>query len=52
MKKWREYTKSERAMIVTIGILILLVLLTSQRVKEGMQKGFNHFFSTPSASIE
>lgn len=52
MKKWKEYSKPERAMLITIGILLLLILLTSNRVKDGMQRGFDHFFSTPAASIE
>ncbi len=52
MKKWKEYTKPERAMLITIGILLLLILLTSHRVKDGIQRGFDHFFSTPAASVE
>lgn len=51
MKKWKEYSKSERAMLIAIGILVLLILLTSDRVKEGARQGFRHFFSTSSVSI-
>jgi len=50
MKKWKEYSKPERAMLVTIGVLLLLILLTSNRVKDGVQKGFSHFFSAPAES--
>lgn len=46
MKAWKDYSKSERSMIVAIGVLLLLLLLTSERVKEGIHRGFGHFFST------
>lgn len=45
MKVWKDYSKSERSMIVAIGVLLLLILLTSGRVKEGIHRGFGHFFS-------
>lgn len=51
MKKWKEYTQSERAMLIAIGILILLILLTSGRVKDGVQRGFHHFFPTPTEKV-
>lgn len=52
MKKWKEYSKPERAMMITIGVLLLLILLTSNRIKDGVQRGFNHFFSAPAENIE
>ena len=52
MKKWKEYSRPERAMLITIGILLLLILLTSNRVKDGVQRGFNHFFSIPAENFE
>ena len=52
MKKWKEYSKPDRAMLITIGILLLLILLTSNRVKEGVQQGFDHFFSAPAERVE
>lgn len=47
MKKWKEYSRPERAMMITIGVLLLLILLTSSRVKDGVQQGFSRFFSAP-----
>lgn len=47
MKKWKDYSKSEKGMIITIGILILLIVMSSGRVQQGIRKGFNHFFSAP-----
>ncbi|MDE5639281.1 MAG: hypothetical protein K2I47_05745 [Odoribacter sp.] len=52
MKKWKEYSRPERAMLITIGALLLLILLTSNRVKEGVQRGFGYFFSAPAESAE
>ena len=45
MKKWREYSASEKRMLVVLGILILLILLTFGRVSQGVQKGMSRFFS-------
>ena len=44
MKKWREYSASEKRMLVVLGILILLILLTFGRVSQGVQKGMSRFF--------
>ncbi|WP_251621027.1 hypothetical protein [Odoribacter lunatus] len=52
MKKWKDYTKQERAMLIAIGILLILILLTSGRVKNGIQKGFQRFFTPPVESID
>lgn len=45
MKKWQDYSKPEKAMLITIGILIVLILLSSTRVSQGIRDGFGHFFS-------
>lgn len=34
-------------MLITIGVLLLLILLTSNRVNDGVRQGFSHFFSIP-----
>ena len=44
MKKWREYSASEKRMLVVLGILILLILLTFGRVSQGVQKGMSRVF--------
>lgn len=44
MKKWNEYSGSEKRMVVVIVILFLLVLLTFSRVDQGARRGFQHFF--------
>ena len=44
MKKWREYSASEKRMLVVLGILILLILLTFGRVSQGVQKGMSRGF--------
>lgn len=45
MKKWRDFTPSEKRMVITLGILIVLILLTFDRVSEGVREGFSRFFS-------
>ncbi len=45
MKKWQDYSKPEKAMLITIGILIVLILFSSTRISRGIREGFGHFFS-------
>lgn len=52
MKSWNQYSKSEKGMLITVGILLVLLLATSGRVSEGVQKGFQRFFSTPSDTVQ
>ena len=52
MKKWREYSASEKRMLVVLGILILLILLTFGRVSQGVQKGMSRFFSDSADTVQ
>lgn len=52
MKKWKDYSRPERAMLITIVILLVLILFTSGRVNQGIQKGFRHFFSVPADTVQ
>lgn len=52
MKKWNEYSGSEKRMIAVIGILVILVLLTFSRIDQGARKGFHHFFSGPADTVQ
>ena len=52
MKKWREYSASEKRMLVVLGILILLILLTFGRVSQGVQKGMRRFFSDSADTVQ
>lgn len=49
MKKWKEYSSSERGMAITIGILILAICLNFGRVRDGFKKGMNFFFTPPAS---
>lgn len=47
MKKWQEYSRQEKGMILVIGMLFIAVLLSLGRVKQGTQRGMQLFFHTP-----
>lgn len=49
MKKWKDYSKQEKGMLIAVGILLLAVLLTGGRVQKGVEKGFKFFY--PSAPV-
>lgn len=52
MKKWRDYSGSEKRMLVVICVLIILVILTFSRVNQGVRTGFGHFFSAPADTVQ
>lgn len=52
MKKWSEYSASEKRMLIVIGILLVLILLTLERVNQGVQKGMGRFFSNPADTVQ
>lgn len=45
MKKWKEFSREERRMIIIIGVLLVAILLSFGRVKEQFDKGIKFFFS-------
>ncbi len=47
MKKFKDFSRSEKAMAITLILLLLAILLNWKRVSEGTVKGFKTFFSTP-----
>ncbi len=47
MKRFKDFTKSEKIMAITLVILFFAILLNWKRVSEGVVKGFNTFFSMP-----
>lgn len=51
MKAWKEYTGSERGMMITIVVLLVVVLLSFDRVTEGVKKGTSFFFGPPDSSV-
>ncbi|MGL5682482.1 MAG: hypothetical protein ACRDDZ_05415 [Marinifilaceae bacterium] len=44
MKKWCEYSKSEKRMVLVIGTLLLAVILSHSRVSDGIEKGMDYFY--------
>lgn len=51
MKAWKEYSGSEKGMIITIVVLLVVVLLSLDRVTEGVKKGTSFFFGPPESSV-
>lgn len=52
MKKWNEFSGSEKRMIIVLGVLVILIVLTFGRVIQGVRNGFSHFFSTPADTVQ
>lgn len=52
MKKWNEFSGSEKRMIIVLGVLVILIVLTFGRVNQGVRNGFSHFFSTPADTVQ
>lgn len=51
MKKWREYTRQEKTMIIVLIVLLIAVLLSWGRVSEGFTKGVDVFYYTPADTL-
>lgn len=51
MKSWKEFSSSEKRMVIVIVVLLLAILLTTGRVKSGVGKSFERFFSSPVDTI-
>ncbi|MEG1738329.1 MAG: hypothetical protein RR137_07520 [Odoribacter sp.] len=47
MKKWDEYARREKVMIITLVVLAIAVLLSWGRVSDGLTRGINFFYHTP-----
>jgi len=45
MKKWKDFTREERRMLIIAGVLLIVVLLSLGRIREQFSKGVNFFFS-------
>jgi hypothetical protein len=52
MKKWNEFSGSEKRMIIVLGVLVILIVLTFGRVNQGVRNGFSHFFSIPADTVQ
>lgn len=51
MKKWREYTRQEKTMMIVLIVLLIAVLLNWGRVSEGFTKGVDAFYHTPADTV-
>ena len=47
MRKWQEFSGPEKRMVIVIVVLLLGVLLTIGRVKNGVGRGFSLFVRSP-----
>lgn len=45
MKKWKDYSRQEKGMLIVICVLLLAILLTYGRVQKGVEKGYQFFYS-------
>lgn len=52
MKKWNEYTKQEKIMIIAIVTLLLFLLLSWTRVSNDFQKGMQIFYGTSTDTVQ
>lgn len=52
MKKWKEYTKQERTMIILVFLLLLAILINWARVSDGFHKGMKTFYGTSADTVE
>lgn len=52
MKKFKDFTRSEKVMAITLAVLFLAILLNWKRVSEGAVQGFKTFFSMPDNTEE
>lgn len=46
MKKFKDFSRSEKAMAITLVLLLLAILLNWNRVSQQAVQGFKTFFST------
>lgn len=51
MRKIKDLNKNERNMLIILCILIILTIINWKRVYNGIEEGFNKFFSAP-AKVE
>jgi len=47
MKKFKDFSRSEKVMAITLILLLLATLLNWKRVSEQTVRGFDMFFSVP-----
>lgn len=47
MKKWKDYTRQEKSMMIVLFVLLIVVLLSWGRVHDGVQKGMTIFYGSP-----
>lgn len=47
MKKWDDYSKQERGMFIMVIIMLIAIILSWGRVKEGVLKGISYYDGTP-----
>lgn len=52
MKKWCEYTRQEKMMIIVLIVLLVAVGLSWGRVSEGFNKGVNLFYNSPADTTQ
>lgn len=45
MKKWSEYSGSEKGMVIVIGVMLIAVCLSFGRIQDGFRKGITFFFA-------
>lgn len=51
MKKWKEFSGSEKRMVIVLGVLLLAVILNFGHVSKESEKGFSRFFSSPTDTV-
>lgn len=51
MKKWNEYTRQEKIMIIALVVLLIAVIFSWGRVSTGIDKGIHLFYNVPADTI-
>lgn len=52
MKKWSEFTKQEKRMLILVIVLLVVVILNWGRVHQDFQKGVKHFYGNSQDATE
>lgn len=52
MKKWNEYTKQEKTMLIVVAVLLIVVILSWGRVHHDFQKGVKYCYGVSSDTTE
>ena len=51
MKKWSEYTRQEKMMIIVLVLLLVGVILSWERVSTGFNKGMHVFYNVEADTV-